>query len=55
MERFTPSVVVPPVTVRLLNEVILDDGSVLLAVRMTVPLPGVQSEPELDTVIAPFT
>ena len=51
---FTPKVVVPEFTVRLLKVVNTDDGKVLLAVMITVPVPGVQvPPPSVPIVIAP--
>lgn len=40
--RLAPSVVVPPLIVRLLKVVNTDDGRVLVAFKTTVPAPGVQ-------------
>jgi hypothetical protein len=51
----TPSVVVPPFAVRLLKEVKIVAGSVLVAVSVTVPVPGVQTAVAEDVVIAPAT
>src|SRR5436190_19906461 len=52
---FTPSVVVPPLMVRLLNIVNLVAGSVLSAANPTVPVPWVQTELLPPTVMAPLT
>ena len=54
IEVFTPSVVVPPLIVKLLKLVNMVAGKVLLAVIMTEPIPGVQVFPAtVLTVIAP--
>ena len=55
VEISVPNVVVPPLTVRLLNVVNIVDGSVFAAVNTTLPLPGIQAlvTPALLTVIPP--
>ena len=53
MVKPTPKVVVPPEMRRLLKEVKIDPGKVLVAASSTVPAPGVNVEPE-KTVMAPF-
>jgi hypothetical protein len=50
-----PSVVVPALTVRSLKEVKMADGRVLFAVSSTVPVPGVQTAPAPEVVMAPPT
>jgi hypothetical protein len=54
IDVLTPSVVVPPLIVRLLKDVKIVEGSVFVAVISTVPVPGVHVVP-LCTVIAPPT
>lgn len=51
--KSTPGVVVPALIVKLLNVVKTVAGRVLVAVRITVPAPGVKVAPVLETAIDP--